>query len=146
MKYFLLYIWQLPQHIFGLIIWAFLIAKNSIKEASKSSSGNTLILMKFTGSSFSLGGYIFLSASYSQKTLLHEQGHSLQSKYLGPLYLLSAGMPSAVFVNLWDKLFHKKWTPEKRDKWYYSRYPENWADKLGGVKSIPASPVVRRYA
>lgn len=25
------------------------------------------------------------------------------------------------------------WKYSARKKWYYSRYPENWADKLGGI-------------
>jgi hypothetical protein len=43
------------------------------------------------------------------------------------------GIPSAVFNNLWDRLVHKKWPSTDRLKWYYNRYPEKWADKLGGV-------------
>jgi hypothetical protein len=51
---------------------------------------------------------------------------------LGWLYLPLVGLPS-IIGNIWDRLFHKKWSSDRREKWYYSRYPENWADKLGGV-------------
>jgi hypothetical protein len=44
------------------------------------------------------------------------------------------GIPSAIFNNLRDRLFHKKWSSQQRYKWYYSRYPEAWADRLGEVQ------------
>jgi hypothetical protein len=28
---------------------------------------------------------------------------------------------------------HKKWSTERRQKWYYNRYPEKQADRLGGA-------------
>jgi hypothetical protein len=49
------------------------------------------------------------------------------------LYLLAVGIPSGVFNNLWDRLFHRNWDAAKRHVWYYSRYAEKWADALGGV-------------
>lgn len=49
----------------------------------------------------SLGKYIIVSQWATQKTIMHEYGHCLQSKILGPLYLLVVGLPSilhAAFV------------------------------------------------
>ena len=52
----------------------------------------------------------------------HEDGHSVQSLILGLLYLPFVGIPS--LINYHSKLSNSE---------YYKRYPENWADNLGGV-------------
>lgn len=92
------------------------------------------------GCGVSLGDYILLDESYLNlsehklmETVYHEHGHQLQSKRLGWLYLIVVGLTSAIFNNLWDRLFHKKWYYKDRNKWYYNRFPEKWADRLGGV-------------
>jgi hypothetical protein len=84
----------------------------------------------------SLGFFVFLSnVYYSDKdTVKHEYGHTIQSLWWGPLYLIVIGIPSAICNNLWDRLMHKDWLPERRIKWYYTRFPELQADKLGGVE------------
>jgi hypothetical protein len=89
------------------------------------------------GSGVSLGDYIILDYQYcgkacSRQMVAHEYGHSKQSLILGWLYLPLVGLPSIV-GNIWHRLFHKNWSDDQKEKWYYSRYPENWADKLGDV-------------
>ena len=69
----------------------------------------------------SLGEYIFLNNN-RVASIKHEYGHSIQSKYLGPLYLLVIGIPSLIWA-----IFGK------RGDAYYAFYTERWADKLGGV-------------
>jgi hypothetical protein len=140
----LLYLWQLPQHLLGLLLIRLLGAK---RIGFQSLQGGKVIwfwqferkgrLSRFiSGGSF--GNYILLPPRGDMAlTVPHEYGHSIQSLYWGPLYLLTVGIVSAVFNNLWDRIFHKKWTAEKRIKWYYSRWPEKQADKLGGVERWP---------
>jgi hypothetical protein len=43
------------------------------------------------------------------------------------------GIPSMIFNNLWDRCFHSHWPIQARIRWYYHRFPEHWADTLGGV-------------
>ena len=127
MKKFLLYLWQLPQHILGLLVIFFTGAKR-----------NDLGYWESTGNWFgvSLGNYIVFRRPKNTKvdsnSIKHEQGHQVQSKYLGPLYLIIIGIPSGSF-NLIDRFFHSDWEEEKRLKWYYSLLWEHSADKLGGV-------------
>lgn len=82
-------------------------------------------------SGISLGLYILLSnASYKYNLKLskqHEYGHTRQSLYLGPLYLVTVGLASVT----WNAL--RRISSRLREKDYYSIWPENWADKLGGV-------------
>lgn len=117
------YIWQLPQNIVGLLVIAF----------SKAHYNETYIIWE-TDMQFgvSLGEYIIINKRHDIKSVLHEMGHQQQSMYLGWLYLIIIGLPSAI-GNLIDRWFHKKWTLERRIKWYYSLPWEAWADKLGGV-------------
>lgn len=127
------YIWQLPQNLIGLFIY--LLNTDNIREGEYNNIKYFLIKRGTFKCGVSLGNYIFLYDGYpvDEKTVKHEYGHHKQSVYLGPLYLIVVGIASAIFNNLWDRVFHKKWSAEKRYKWYYSRYPEKWADKLGKV-------------
>lgn len=88
---------------------------------------------KFFGSGVSLGNYIIVeskSITPSPKlntTLHHEHGHQIQSRRLGPLYLIVIGLPS-LLGNIYSRIFHKS------AEWYYKQPWEAWADKLGGVE------------
>ena len=62
----------------------------------------------------------------------HEYGHSIQSRILGPAYLLIIGIPS-LLGNIYDRVFNKEWKYSKSCRWYYNQPWEKWADKLGGV-------------
>jgi hypothetical protein len=76
--------------------------------------------------SVSLGEYIF-TYSMEDITLAHEYGHSRQSRYLGPLYLLTVGAISVC----WNLLARVN---SRIRRTYYRRWPETWADALGGVE------------
>lgn len=127
MKKIILYVWQLPQNLLGLLVILFTRAKHQNCCYVANSK-------RYFG--VSLGNYIIFGTGYwgySKKDLLHEMGHQKQSLYLGPLYLIIIGLPSFC-GNIFDRVFHKKWLSARRIKWYYSQPWEKWADKLGGVK------------
>lgn len=117
-KNILLYIWCLPQNVLGLLFLLFIKG-----EEKHSLNGITFYYAWGFGGGISLGKYIIMG-SKSPKSVKHEYGHCIQSKMLGPLYLLVVGLPS---------LLHAAFCPCRRHS-YYDVYPENWADKLGGVK------------
>lgn len=134
MKQILLYLWQLPQNLLGLFLVKILKAK---KQRYKNIVFYSCDLAR---SGISLGQYIILDKIYLclheqilKDSLLHEVGHSIQSKKLGWFYLLLVGLPS-ITRNIWDRLFHKNWDEQKRKRWYYKGYPEKQANILGGVK------------
>lgn len=76
----------------------------------------------------SLGLFVFVTGDgLSEQLLVHEYGHTIQSLMLGPLYLLTIGIPSALWYSL-------PWCKKKRKDnhiSYYSFYTEKWADRLG---------------
>jgi hypothetical protein len=124
----------LPQHLLGLLLIKITGAEK--RETSgitwRLFDKNRNWLTRFF-SGVSLGKYILLPYE-NEMTVKHENGHSKQSEYLVPLYLLIVGIYSAVFCNLWDRWFHKDWNSYARHYWYYkTRWTERWADKLGNV-------------
>lgn len=61
-------------------------------------------------------------------TIKHELGHCIQSKYLGPLYLLVIGIPSITWVML------RRMIPKLRKNYsYYDFYTEKFANKLMNI-------------
>lgn len=131
LKEILLYIWQLPQNIVGLVFMLFLLPFSK-KEKNYRGDINVYVSKKMRGG-ITLGRYIFLDSIYGnidryKETWDHEWGHTRQSRMLGPLYLLVIGLPSIC----WAGLYGTKLFPYKRNG-YYVFYTEKWADKLGGV-------------
>ena len=125
MKKVLLWLWQLPQNILGLLVILFTGAKYCNK-------GCWVTTVSRFG--VSLGEYIiFGPGPVSHDSLKHEHGHQKQSLYLGPLYLLLIGLPS-ITGNIYDRIAHRYWDFQSRYYWYYKQPWEAWADKLGGVK------------
>ena len=131
MKKVLLWLWQLPQNILGLLVILVTGAHHTILNWE-------WIASKWPRFGVSLGNYIiFGGAGGSVDSLKHEQGHQKQSMYLGPLYLIVIGLPS-VAGNIVARI---RWTFSNKDKevaehivkWYYKLPWEAWADKLGGV-------------
>ena len=117
------WIWELPQCLLGFILTKIykVTYKDSLNQV-KIYSG------KFPGG-ISLGLYILLSESnfkYLPDTIKHEYGHTRQSLYLGPLYLIIIGIPSIIWA--WCYTYNRM-----NPNGYYKFYTEKWADKLGNV-------------
>lgn len=122
MKDILLYLWQLPQNLLGLLFLLFLKGeeKHNLKGISFYYYDN------FPGG-ISLGKYIILGSTY-ENSVKHEYGHCVQSRYLGWLYLLVIGIPSLLWASIYGKLI------KPSINGYYKFYTEKSADKLGKVK------------
>lgn len=129
MKRLLLYLWQLPQNLLGLLLVA--IYKPERKHIMD--NGNEIYFANRMQGGISLGKYSIVNTCHYRKdiadalkrdTVRHEAiGHAKQSLYLGPLYLLVVGLPSIVWAAIC-----------KDNKRYFKVYPERWADKLANVK------------
>lgn len=122
MKNFLLYLWQLPQNLLGLLFLLFL--KGEEKHILNDIS--FYYIDRFPGG-ISLGKYIILGTK-REESIKHEYGHCIQSKYLGWLYLLVVGIPSLIWASLYGGII------KHTENGYYKFYTEKSADKLGGVK------------
>lgn len=125
-KYILLTLWTLPQNVLGLIIYLLCYIR---QRDSFVYNGRVVTNWKLS-SGVSLGWFIFIHANATADTLNHEYGHTRQSIMLGWFYLIAVGLPSIIWAGLFTNY------RRRTGKSYYSIYPENWADKLGGVKRI----------
>jgi hypothetical protein len=63
----------------------------------------------------------------SQRLLVHEYGHTIQSLILGPLYLIVMGIPSTV----WGFLPSLNKKRKEKQISYFSFFTESWANHLG---------------
>lgn len=120
----LLYIWQLPQNLLGLL---FLLV---LKGGRVLHTGDTQVVVRSSyrmRGGISLGRYVFISPyQCTTGTIRHELGHCRQSRMLGWLYLIVIGLPSLLWAWLGDRI-----APGKSYYWFYT---ERWADRLGGVE------------
>ena len=127
---FILYLWQLPQNIVGLLVILFTRAK-------KSNLYNCYVAPdKCFG--VTLGNYIIFGSDDVtmfdfEFSIKHEQGHQIQSRRLGLLYLILVGIPS-ITCNIYNTLFHKTWTNKQILEWYYSLPWEKNANKLSSIE------------
>lgn len=130
MKEILLYIWQLPQNLLGLILLLFYKHEKEYHRLN----GRTFYYTDEMRSGISLGNYIIMNRYDKEDGMKHEYGHSIQSRYLGVVYLLVIGLPSILW-NIIDSIIVARLVGYERSYWiYYSMPWEAWADKLGNVK------------
>jgi len=124
MKKVLLALWQAPQILFGLLVVLFLKARPSRR---LDCGARVWWCTALLGVSF--GPIIVLYERAELRAQLHEIGHSKQSTLLGPLYLVVIGL-SSLIMNLLTR------AGVLRADRYYKRWPESWADSLGGVERL----------
>ena len=134
-KNFIRATWELPQNILGAIIKAIFKAEFY----TKYKDANVYCWNIYGG--MSLGKYIFVPHYYKHtppenmhysilRTIKHEYGHTIQSKYLGWFYLLVIGLPSLIWANCFEKYRTRTKTS------YYDFYTESSANYLGGVDEM----------
>ena len=123
-KNLILFIWQLPQHIVALIYFGYLVMM--CKDLGVDSRYKQAIIIPCVmRGAVTLGNYVFIGLnSEYKKTIKHELGHTIQSKILGPLYLIVIGIPSITYCSL------RRVFPSLRKKNYYDFYTEKWANNL----------------
>lgn len=120
----ILFIWQLPQHLLAILYIGYLVMMSKDLGIDSRYKQATVIPCVMRGA-VTLGNYVFvgLNSEY-RKTVKHELGHTIQSKILGPLYLIVIGIPSITYCGL-RRIF-----PSLRKKNYYDFYTERWANNL----------------
>ena len=139
MKYFrwvirvLLLVWEFPQNLLGM---GALLYDWSIGFVVQIKFERERLMIETKRRAISLGLFVFWTGrsnrwiELDERTKNHEWGHSIQSRMLGPLYLAVVGIPSTLRV-----LYLVAYRKIKGRRWhgYFDGFPENWADRLGGV-------------
>lgn len=121
MIYVLLFMWQLPQAIVGLALLLFCKNKNVVAKRHY----NTCIETTSISGGISLGPFCVVGESfkYFPAYIAHElDGHTVQSKILGPLYLLVIGLPSFISAIC-----------IRDERKYNNVYTEKWANECAGL-------------
>lgn len=122
MKNTLLFLWQLPQNIIGLLL-------RLIYKGYDDKSNNVIVRRSLhMRGGISLGKYIIVNQFATDDTISHELGHCRQSMYLGWLYLFVIGIPSLAWAGLYGSII------KPSTNGYYKFYTERWADRLGNVE------------
>ena len=135
--------WGILQTLLGLVLFL------RYYKAKHYSYHGAIITEWNSNTSISLGLFVFVSAEpffvkkfegqfsikeLSNRLLVHEYGHTIQSLMLGPLYLIVIGIPSTLWGFLMGKKRKEKQIP------YGTFFTEKWANSLGeyvtGEKSI----------
>jgi hypothetical protein len=139
----LLLVWELPQNVLGLMLYGIQRARGNVKLTRLE---RERIMVEVGGSvgAVSLGLFVFYTQEDNQYVPVglenkdHEYGHSIQSRWLGPLYLPVVGIPSemrVVYAFAYRHITGKRWGG------YYSGFPEDWADRLGNAdRSLRPKP------
>jgi hypothetical protein len=142
----LLFLWELPQNILGLLVLGLERGAGTVKEIRIE---HDRMVIQSTRNAVSLGYFVFWSEGVNRYFILddltreHEIGHSFQSRLLGPLYLPLVGVPSVLHVlyaMAYREVTGRRWTG------YFDTYPESWADRLGGVAERRAERKAKQQA
>lgn len=129
MKYIIHWTWGIIQNLLGLLLFLIFLPFK-VDKLDKYHEALILVCKRFPAG-ISLGMFIIMNKNcrgtyFYTKHIAHEYGHTKQSLILGPLYLLIVGIPSMV-MNILTRLKLLRYGT------YYERFPEKWADELGGV-------------
>ena len=119
--------WGLPQNLVGAAFYLWYRAKGC--RHFRYQGAKVVVWPKKTGS-MSMGSFLFMHPTWDPKDLdllAHEYGHTIQSLFFGPFYLLTVGVPSI----LWAGLPRFKQMRREGRRSYYSVYPEKQATSLG---------------
>jgi hypothetical protein len=128
-----LFIWELPQNLLGI---GALLYDRAIGYIVEIKFERERLMIETKRRAISLGLFVFWTRQSNhwieldERNKKHEWGHSVQSRMLGPLYLLVVGIPSTmrvIYLLAYRKIKGRRWTG------YFDGFPENWADRLGGV-------------
>jgi|ERR1051326_6652195 hypothetical protein len=119
-------LWEQPQTLLGAIVLFFHWLCRLVERVDFTDGR---IFIQSHGRAVSLGLFVFYYAASGVRE--HEYGHTFQSRWFGPLYLLLVGVPSVARV-FYSRLY-RRFTGEY---WmgYFDGWPEKQADRLGGVR------------
>lgn len=117
----LLYLWQLPQNLVGLLFLLVLRKKQLVHKQD----GRQFYVARAMRGAISLGRYIILSENNARRKPVydHEYGHTVDSRKWGWLYLPVIGLCSGLHCLLYDRTTN-----------YYDYWTERRANRFGRIE------------
>lgn len=130
------WIWEGPQTFLGFIVAQYFILTGKVLEVERS-EGVLVFVTKGRWGAVSLGQIIIgdekISPVVGNHLFMHEFGHSIQSRRVGPLYLLIYGLPSLVSVILMQNKHHttnvERYANRLAYKYFNKRYSLEYWDR-----------------
>ena len=117
--------WELPQQLLGFLMGLYLLTKGTLNRSDFFKGVLFIETSSFgRGCGISLGNIIIHGPNTSVARKQHEFGHCIQSRILGPLYLLLIGIPSFMWATARTYGYFRK--PD-----YDAFFIERSATKLG---------------
>lgn len=116
--------WEAPQTFLGFLSAHVINTVGNINVENNKGGTYIQIGRRKTWGALTIGSYMFGDSKFlsTQGLKEHEFGHVLQSRIVGPTYLLVIGASSIIRAGIW-KIFNSK-------KSYHSYYTERWANIL----------------
>ena len=126
--------WGLPQTLVGLVVYLICRARG----CERFFFGGAVCTEWHRNDGVSLGLFIFCPPGGGIH--LHEYGHTFQSLFLGPLYLMLVSLPSLVWAGLpaFRRMRRVRRVPDSR------LWCEGWADRLGSKYEKVGRTIRRR--
>lgn len=119
--------WELPQTTLGLLLALIYAHAGNDTTHAMHKGINYIHSNAFpSNAGISLGSFIITGTSPTESLIVHEFGHTIQSRRLGPFYLLLIGLPSLFWAAM-----HKNIPAIKSRYPYFGFFVEKQADKLG---------------
>lgn len=128
--YVLSFTWGILTTLVGLFVFLFIFITMHKKLIIRIIGGRIAVTIKGTKfGGMGMGIVYFVSGNDSRHTHLHELGHTLQSTWLGPLFILIVGIPSGFRYHY--RNFISKKDPTKMLPPYDSIWFEGHASAIG---------------
>ncbi len=104
--------WEAQQTFLGFMVSQYLNLGTLVKDVNYF-RGATVLDTDITGGAFTLGSYISgppgFRPDFTDHLFVHEFGHYLQSKRMGPFYMNFVALPSVTDVRLWPNRHDTRW-------------------------------------
>lgn len=119
--------WGLPQNLVGGVLYLYYRLRGCPYFRYQGAFG---VVWTNPSGSMSMGSFLFMHPTWdpsNRNLLAHEYGHTIQSLFFGPIYLLAVGLPSVIWAG--TPALQRRRLVKHID--YYSVYPEKGATRLG---------------
>jgi RHS repeat-associated protein len=147
--------WEMPQSWLGQTV-SQVLNTSGITDKVEYWGGATFSTTRDQSIAVSIGSYInvrtqpytdFDSYILTDQTVMHEYGHTFDSRIWGPLYLFVIGLPSLISADASQPIYHSGiWTTTHRLKWYErsaSRKAKKYFNKHGVIWNDIRNPTYK---
>ena len=135
-----MWFWEFPQTFVGIVLVTYFIVRGLVNNI-EISEGVLVVTAKGRWGGVSLGNYIIgseqISPTVGNHLFMHEYGHSIQSRNVGPLYLLIFGIPSLASVLFRGSNHHESYVERYTNKLAYRYFKQKYSLDQWDISNYP---------